>query len=124
MATFTHVFSSFAVPDVDAARRFYGDVLGLTVEDEPMGMIRLVVGDHHVMVYPKPDHEPATYTMLNLAVTDLDAAVDELGARGVTFERYDGFDHDDRGIVRGEDGPAIAWFTDPAGNVIALLEHA
>lgn len=79
-----------------------------------------------MLVYPKPDHTPATYTMLNLEVDDIDAAVDELTARGVAFERYDGFDHDDRGIARGiahDRGPDIAWCTDPAGNIIAVLQN-
>jgi predicted enzyme related to lactoylglutathione lyase len=73
------------------------------------------------MVYPKPDHVPATYTVLNFQVEDIEAAVDELSGRGVAFERYDGFDHDEKGIVRGGGGPPIAWFTDPAGNILAVL---
>ena len=118
------VFSGFAVPDVEAARRFYADVLGLEVEvDEEMGgMLTLHLGGGtKVLVYPKPDHTPATYTVLNFPVDDVDRTVEELTARGVTFERYPGFDQDDKGVARGQ-GPAIAWFTDPAGNILSVLE--
>jgi catechol 2,3-dioxygenase-like lactoylglutathione lyase family enzyme len=117
-------FSGFAVPDVEAARRFYADTLGLRVEvDENMGgMLTLHLGGGvNVLVYPKPDHRPATFTVLNFPVEDVDRAVDELAAKGVRFERYPGFDQDDKGIARGQ-GPAIAWFTDPAGNVLSVLE--
>ena len=117
-------FSGFAVPDVEAARRFYADVLGLRVDvDEEMGgMLTLHLGGGtDVLVYPKPDHTPATYTVLNFPVDDVDRTVEELTARGVTFERYPGFDQDDKGVARGQ-GPAIAWFTDPAGNILSVLE--
>ena len=116
-------FSSFAVPDIEEARAFYGDTLGLNVElVDPPGFLTLhLAGDRPVLVYPKPDFEPATYTILNFPVDDIDAAVDELSARGVEFERYDGFDQDEKGIARGG-GPNIAWFKDPAGNVLAVLE--
>ena len=121
MFTDTKAFSSFAVPDIDAARSFYSDTLGLKVTDGDMGELGLELeGDRTILVYPKPDHEPANYTILNFPVEDVDAAVDELTARGVELERYDGFDQDERGIVRGE-GPDIAWFKDPAGNVLAVL---
>jgi catechol 2,3-dioxygenase-like lactoylglutathione lyase family enzyme len=116
-------FSGFAVPDVQAARQFYADTLGLRVEvDDAMGgMLTLHLGGGtNVLVYPKPDHVPATYTVLNFPVDDVEKAVDELTARGVRFERYDGFDQDEKGIARGQ-GPDIAWFTDPAGNVMAVL---
>ncbi|MDQ3781927.1 MAG: VOC family protein [Actinomycetota bacterium] len=118
----TNVFSGFAVPDTDAARDFYQDTLGLEISDQD-GMlgIKLPRGGE-VLVYPKPDHTPATYTVLNLDVSDIDAAVDELTARGVTFERYDGFEQDDKGIARGDQGPPIAWFTDPAGNIMAVMQ--
>ena len=86
------------------------------------GMLTLhLAGDRPTLVYPKPDHEPATYTILNFPVDDIEKAVDELTARGVEFERYDGFDQDERGIFRGG-GPYIAWFTDPAGNVLSVLQ--
>jgi len=117
----TKAFSGFAVPDVEAARRFYGDTLGLRVS-EANGLLTLhLAGDRDTLVYPKPDHEPATYTILNFAVEDVEAAVDELAARGVETLRYEDFDQDERGIAR-DAGPAIAWFSDPAGNILAVLE--
>ena len=117
-------FSGFAVPDVEAARQFYADVLGLRVEvDEGMGgMLTLHLGGGaNVLVYPKPDHVPATYTVLNFPVDDIDATVAALASRGVTFERYPGMQQDENGVQRGQ-GPAIAWFTDPAGNVLSVLQ--
>ena len=118
-------FSSFAVPDTAAARTFYESALGLTVEDLGMGgLLGLTIGGGRVMVYPKPDHTPATYTVLSFPVDDLDKAVDELVAAGVTMERYDGFEQDDRGIARDSGGPAIAWFKDPAGNIFAVIEQS
>jgi catechol 2,3-dioxygenase-like lactoylglutathione lyase family enzyme len=118
----TKAFSGFAVPDIEQARRFYGDTLGMRVSEEH-GLLRLhVAGGHDIVVYPKPDHTPATYTILNFPVTDIEAAVDALAARGVRFERYDGADQDDKGINRGM-GPAIAWFTDPAGNILSVIEE-
>jgi catechol 2,3-dioxygenase-like lactoylglutathione lyase family enzyme len=115
-------FSGFAVDDVAAARAFYTEKLGLTVT-ERNGMLELRLGRHTtVLVYPKPNHEPATFTVLNFPVDDIDAAVDELTARGVTFERYPGMGLDERGVMRGE-GPPIAWFTDPAGNVMSVLQE-
>ena len=118
-------FSSFAVPDLDAAKTFYGETLGLDVSEEMMGLLSLrMAGGQRIMVYPKPDHAPAVYTILNFQVDDVDQAVDELTKRGVEFERYDGFDQDEKGIARPkkpEDGPPIAWFTDPAGNILAVL---
>ena len=118
----TPAFSGFAVDDIEAARRFYGETLGLNVEDGPMGVLSLqLAGDRPTMIYPKPDFTPATYTILNFPVDDIDAAVDGLLARGVEMERYDGFDQDEKGIVRDE-GPTIAWFRDPAGNILSVLE--
>jgi predicted enzyme related to lactoylglutathione lyase len=115
-------FSGFAVDDIDAARTFYGDTLGLSVEDGPMGILTLqLAGDRPTMIYPKPDFTPATYTILNFPVEDVDAAVDELTARGVQMERYEGFDQDEKGIMR-DNGPTIAWFKDPAGNVLSVLK--
>ena len=122
MFTTTKAFSGFAVGDIAAAKAFYGDTLGLDASEEH-GMLTLhLAGGAPVLVYPKPDHTPASFTILNFAVDDIDGAVDELAGRGVTFERYDGFEHDERGIVRAEGGPPIAWFTDPSGNVLAVLE--
>ena len=120
----TTAFSGFAVDDLDAARSFYGETLGLKVTDEEMGVLTIhLAGDRPTLVYPKPDFTPATYTILNFQVDDVDAAVDELTARGVEFERYEGFDQDERGIARGN-GPDIAWFKDPAGNVLSVLKTA
>ena len=123
----TPAFSGFAVDDLDTARSFYRDTLGLEVTDEEMGILTLhLAGDRPTMIYPKPDFEPATYTILNFQVGDVEAAVDELSSRGVEFERYDGFDQDEKGIARtpGGDGPDLAWFTDPAGNILAVLQVA
>jgi len=120
----TNAINSFAVDDLDAARSFYRETLGVDVTDEDMGFITLhLAGERPTMVYPKPDFAPATYTILNFQVDDVDTAVDELGSRGVQFERYDGFDQDEKGIARTPDGegPDIAWFTDPAGNILAVL---
>ena len=115
-------FSGFAVPDIEAARAFYGGTLGLAVTDGGMGLLRIELpGGGHVIVYPKADHVPATYTMLNFAVGSVDEAVDTLTARGVVFERYAGSPQDEKGIMRGY-GPTIAWFTDPAGNILSVLE--
>jgi catechol 2,3-dioxygenase-like lactoylglutathione lyase family enzyme len=119
----TRAFSGFAVPDTDAARDFYGGTLGLEVTEEN-GLLTLhVAGDRPILVYPKPDHVPATYTILNFPVADVDRAVDELTAAGVRFEVYDGDDlrTDERGVFRGG-GPTIAWFRDPAGNILSVLE--
>jgi catechol 2,3-dioxygenase-like lactoylglutathione lyase family enzyme len=116
-------FSGFAVPDIEEARKFYGDTLGLKVEPiEGPGLLTLhLAGERPTLIYPKPDFEPANYTILNFPVNDVDAAVDELSARGVQFERYDGFDQDEKGIARGS-GPDIAWFKDPAGNILSVLK--
>ena len=118
-------FSSFSVDDLDAARKFYGEVLGLTVRDDDMGILHLdLAGGAEAIAYPKPDHQPATFTVLNFQVDDIDATIDELTARGVTFETYPGLPHDDKGVLRGRaanQGPDIAWFTDPAGNILSVL---
>ena len=117
----SRAFSGFAVPDIEQARRFYGEVLGLVVEEEN-GLLRLrIAGDRDIVVYPKPDHTPATYTILNFPVDNLEATVDALAQRGVAFERYQGFEQDERGILRGQ-GPPIAWFKDPAGNILSVIQ--
>ena len=117
----TKAFSGFAVDDIEQARAFYGDVLGLEVSEEH-GMLTLqLAGDRPTLVYPSPSHTPASYTILNFPVDDIDAAVAELAGRGVRFERYDGFPQEENGVMRGE-GPPIAWFKDPAGNVLAVLQ--
>jgi bifunctional DNase/RNase/catechol 2,3-dioxygenase-like lactoylglutathione lyase family enzyme len=101
--------------------RFYGEVLGLVVEEEN-GLLRLrIAEDRDIVVYPKPDHIPATYTILNFPVDDLEATVDALAQRGVVFERYQGFEQDERGILRSQ-GPPIAWFKDPAGNILSVIQ--
>lgn len=118
-------FSGFAVDDLDAARQFYGETLGLPVSvlDEENGLLELSLGDdRQILAYLKADHVPATYTILNFQVEDVEAAVDGLAARGVAFERYEGFDQDEKGISRGN-GPEIAWFKDPAGNILSVLEQ-
>ncbi len=118
----TQAFSGFAVDDLGAAKTFYGEVLGLKVSEDN-GLLSLhIAGGRDILAYPKPDHVPATFTILNFPVDDIDRAVDELTARGVTFLRYEGFAQDDKGIARGPDGPPIAWFTDPAGNILSVLQ--
>ena len=119
----TKAFSGFAVPDIEQARQFYGDTLGIEVTEEH-GLLTLHLndGDRPTLIYPKPDFVPATYTILNFPVDDIDEAVDELAARGVSFERYDDFEQDEKGVFRGE-GPYIAWFKDPAGNVLSVLQE-
>jgi catechol 2,3-dioxygenase-like lactoylglutathione lyase family enzyme len=118
-------FSGFAVDDLAKAKQFYGETLGVGVTDEGGGeLLRLHLGGGtEVLVYPKADYTPATYTMLNFPVDDIDEAVDDLVARGVVFERYPGFDQDDKGIARETLGPAIAWFKDPAGNILSVLQE-
>ena len=116
----TKAFSGFAVDDIERARKFYGDTLGLEVTEQN-GMLTLhIAGDRPTLVYPKPDHTPADYTILNFQVDDVGAAVDALSERGVKFERYDGMGQDENGVMRGN-GPDIAWFKDPAGNVLAVI---
>jgi catechol 2,3-dioxygenase-like lactoylglutathione lyase family enzyme len=118
----TKAFSGFAVDDLEKAREFYADTLGIEVSEEN-GLVNLkLAGGRDTLIYPKPDFTPATYTILNFPVPDIDSAVDELTKRGVQFERYEGFDQDEKGVWRGEGGPPIAWFTDPAGNILAVLE--
>jgi catechol 2,3-dioxygenase-like lactoylglutathione lyase family enzyme len=115
-------FSGFAVSDIPAAKQFYSETLGLEVSEDN-GMLTLhIAGDRDILVYPKPDHTPASYTILNFPVDDIEQAVDELTRRGVRFERYDGFEQDEKGIASGGGGPRIAWFTDPAGNVLSVLQ--
>ncbi|HKG34944.1 MAG TPA: VOC family protein [Solirubrobacterales bacterium] len=119
----TRAFSSFAVPDTEEAQRFYGETLGVRTEvyDEANGILALHLAEgRDVMLYRKPDFTPATYTVLNFEVDDIDAAAEALSERGVEFERYDGFDQDEQGITRGP-GPSIAWFKDPAGNILSVL---
>jgi catechol 2,3-dioxygenase-like lactoylglutathione lyase family enzyme len=117
----TEAFSGFAVPDVEQAKRFYGETLGLRVSEED-GMLALhIAGSRDIVVYPKDDHTPASYTILNFPVEDVEGTVDALTERGVRFERYEGFDQDDKGVFHGG-GPLIAWFKDPAGNILSVIQ--
>ena len=121
----TKAFSGFSVSDLAAAKTFYGQTLGLEVEDIPAGLMLRIAGGNGTLVYPKSDHSPATYTILNFPVDNIDQAVDALTSRGVTFERYDNLT-DERGIARGiatQQGPDIAWFKDPAGNILSVLQE-
>jgi catechol 2,3-dioxygenase-like lactoylglutathione lyase family enzyme len=118
----TRAFSGFAVDDVQKARDFYAETLGLKTSEEH-GLLTLhLAGDRDTIIYLKPDYAPATYTVLNFPVDDIDQAVDELAKRGVEFERYDGFEQDEKGVFRDE-GPYIAWFKDPAGNILSVLQE-
>ncbi len=119
-------FSGFSVNDLAAAKDFYGQTLGLDVAESPMGLTLNIPGGNGTFVYQKDDHTPASYTILNFPVNDIDAAVDELKAKGVTFEQYPGMT-DEKGIARGiaaQRGPDIAWFKDPAGNFLSVLHEA
>ena len=118
----TRAFSGFAVDDLEAAKKFYGETLGLGTS-EHYGLLTLhLAGGRDTLVYPKPDHAPASYTILNFQVDDIDAAVEELVRRGVSLEKYEGMGQDDKGINRAG-GPYIAWFKDPAGNILAVLQE-
>jgi catechol 2,3-dioxygenase-like lactoylglutathione lyase family enzyme len=118
-------FSGFAVGDLRKAQDFYGGTLGLGVSvlQDDLLLSLDVNGDRDVLIYHKPDHEPANFTVLNFPVEDVEAAVDELAGRGVEFERYEGFEQDEKGIARGP-GPLMAWFRDPAGNILSVLEQS
>jgi catechol 2,3-dioxygenase-like lactoylglutathione lyase family enzyme len=118
----TKAFSGFAVDDIETARAFYGETLGLKTSEQNGLMLLHLAGDRDTVVYPKPDFTPATYTILNFPVDDIDAAVDALAARGVEFERYDGFEQAEKGVMR-SGGPYIAWFRDPAGNILSVLRE-
>lgn len=122
------VFSGFSVDDATKAKSFYQDTLGLELKSETMGLEFVLPNGGSVFIYEKPDHQPATFTILNFVVEDIDVAVDELVDKGVSFERYPDlpFEQDEKGIARAEtpeDGPTIAWFKDPAGNILALLQN-
>jgi catechol 2,3-dioxygenase-like lactoylglutathione lyase family enzyme len=121
----TKAFSGYSTNDLEATKRFYSDVLGIEVEEEN-GLLTLQLdgGARPTLIYPKDDHVPATYTVLNFPVDDVEATVDALVAKGVTFERYEGSPQDEKGIMPGKKlgmGPDIAWFTDPGGNVLSVL---
>lgn len=124
MLTNSPAFSGFSVNDTDAARTFYADTLGVRVSDigEQPGLLQLHVADSTaILIYTKPDHTPASFTILNFPVEDVEKTVDELTAKGVEFIRYDGAGQDDKGIMR-DNGPTIAWFNDPAGNVLSIID--
>lgn len=123
MLSESHAFSGFSVPDTEAARAFYTEKLGLEVTEDH-GILHITLGGgHRAIAYPKPDHQPAGFTILNFPVADIEATVDELTGRGVVFEKYEGtpMETDAKGIFR-KGGPLIAWFTDPAGNVMSVIE--
>jgi predicted enzyme related to lactoylglutathione lyase len=116
-------YSGFATDDIDKAREFYGGTLDLDVSELfPGGLMLSLPGGRDTLIYHKPDFTPATYTMLNFEVPDIEAAVDELNSRGIEMERYEGFDQDEKGIARMPDAPVGAWFTDPAGNILCVHE--
>lgn len=120
-------FSSFSVRDTQEAKKFYRDILGLEIGQEMMGMFELkLASGTSVMIYPKDNHEPASFTVLNFPVSNIDEAVDYLHKKGVGFERYEGFDQDEKGISRSSDpeqGPSVAWFKDPSGNILAVMSE-
>lgn len=121
----TKAFSGFSVDNLQKAKTFYGDILGLEVVEMDMGILDLhMEGGSHILIYPKPDHEPATFTILNFPVNNIDVAVEELSKRGVRFEQYEGdIRTDEKGVCRSDGrGPNIAWFKDPAGNILSVLE--
>ena len=117
-------FSSFSVNDLQKAKQFYGETLGLEIKESPEGL-ELHTGNNVVFLYPKPNHTPASFTVLNFHVIDIEKAVDELESLGVKLEHYNLPDikTDERGIARGPHGPIIAWFKDPAGNILSVLEE-
>ncbi|HKP47950.1 MAG TPA: VOC family protein, partial [Pyrinomonadaceae bacterium] len=112
--------------DLQRAKEFYGELLGLNVSDAPMGLLQLnISGGTKILIYPKPNHEPATFTILNFPVKDVETIVDELTKRGVRFEQYGGeIQTDAKGIHRDDKGPTIAWFRDPAGNILSVVQSA
>lgn len=119
-------FSGISVNDLEKAKKFYTQTLGLKVDNDKMGLQLSLPGGGKLFIYPKDNHQPATFTVLNFVVADIDEAVTDLEKAGVTFERYEGFNQDEKGIARGkpvDQGPDIAWFTDPAGNIISVLEE-
>jgi len=122
----TKAFSGFSVDDLEAAKQFYGDVLGLTIIDQDgMGITLDIASSNGIFVYPKPNHVPASFTILNFPVDDIDQAMADLEAKDVVFEHYEGMGQDEKGILRGKaegKGPDIAWFKDPAGNILSILQ--
>jgi len=125
MLKHSKAFSGFSVNDIQKAKKFYSEILGLEVKDNPMGLIELhIEGSNRIIIYPKPNHEPATFTILNFPVGNIDETVDELISKGIKFEQYEGeLKTDARGISRNPQGPKIAWFKDPAGNILSVIEE-
>ena len=127
MLSNNHAFSSFSTDNIDTAKEFYGKTLGLAVTEKSIGLSIKIAGGGDIFIYPKGSgHTPASFTVLNFPVEDIDKTVDALSARGVTFESYDGdIKTDEKGILRGGEGkgPSIAWFKDPAGNILSVLEQ-
>jgi catechol 2,3-dioxygenase-like lactoylglutathione lyase family enzyme len=128
MITITSSFSGFSVDDIDAAEQFYSDTIGLKTTKDAMGLGLTMPDGAKIFIYPKENHQPATYTVLNFVVPNIDEAYDALTEKGVKFERYEGMHQDEKGIARQTEGapeaegPTIAWFTDPAGNILGLIE--
>lgn len=124
MLTDSKAFSSFAVNNIQQAKTFYQDTLGLNVKDNPMGLIELhLKGGTTVLIYPKKDHVAATFTVLNFPVANLEETVDKLAEKGIVFEQYANLKTDKKGISRSEEGPTVAWFKDPSGNILAVMEE-
>ena len=121
MFEYTNVLTSFSVDDVPKAQRFYSETLGVNVSEQSGALLLHLSGGNDTLIYPKPDHIPASYTLLNFMVAEIDTAVDDLAAQGVRFLRYDEFGADDKGVVRGTDRE-IAWFADPAGNIHSVAQ--
>jgi predicted enzyme related to lactoylglutathione lyase len=125
MIKYKNAFSGFSTNDLAKTKEFYIEILGLKVKDSPMGILELhTEGNQPIVIYPKPDHVPATFTVLNFLVEDIEKAVDGLNRKGITFEQYGGdIQTDEKGICRGSGGPDVAWFKDPAGNILSLIEE-
>ena len=125
MLKHSKAFSGFSVNDIQKAKKFYSEILELEVKDNPMGLIELhIEGSNRIIIYPKPNHEPATFTILNFPVDNIDKAVDELISKGIKFEQYEGeIKTDEKGICRNPQGPKIAWFKDLAGNILSVIEE-
>ena len=122
----SRAFSGLSVDDAAKAKEFYTNIVGLTLTDEKMGLTFGLPGGGSLFLYQKDNHAPATYTALNLVVPNIDDAADELARKGVTFERYEGFEQDEKGIARSKganQGPDIAWFKDPAGNILSIIQE-
>ena len=118
----SQAFTSYSIDNLDACLEFYSNTLGLDINQTEMGFLQVPIGDNNVVIYPKENHVPAEFTVLNFQVENVESAVDELISRNVTFEKYDGMiETDEKGIHHNDDGSAIAWFKDPAGNVLAII---